>query len=99
MKSSILMWLGYKMKLIDHNNLWIIPTMARIPDNPFILVDGSSYLFRAYHAAPNFTNGDGQPTGAVYGVINMLRSLLKQFETNRVAVIFDAKGKTFRNDM
>ncbi len=99
MKSSILMWLGYKMKLIDHNNLWIIPTMARIPDNPFILVDGSSYLFRAYHAAPNFTNGDGQPTGAVYGVINMLRSLLKQFETDRVAVIFDAKGKTFRNDM
>ena len=73
--------------------------MARIPDNPFILVDGSSYLFRAYHAAPNFTNGDGQPTGAVYGVINMLRSLLKQFETDRVAVIFDAKGKTFRNDM
>ena len=99
MKSSILMWLGYKMKLIDHNNFWIIPTMARIPDNPFILVDGSSYLFRAYHAAPNFTNGDGQPTGAVYGVINMLRSLLKQFETDRVAVIFDAKGKTFRNDM
>ncbi len=99
MKSSILMWLGYKMKLIDNNNLWIIPTMARIPDNPFILVDGSSYLFRAYHAAPNFTNGDGQPTGAVYGVINMLRSLLKQFETDRVAVIFDAKGKTFRNDM
>ncbi|WP_300173264.1 DNA polymerase I [uncultured Aliivibrio sp.] len=73
--------------------------MARIPDNPFILVDGSSYLFRAYHAAPNFTNGEGQPTGAVYGVINMLRSLLKQFETNRIAVIFDAKGKTFRNDM
>ncbi|MDD9195350.1 DNA polymerase I [Aliivibrio sp. S3MY1] len=73
--------------------------MARIPDNPFILVDGSSYLFRAYHAAPNFTNGDGQPTGAVYGVINMLRSLLKQFETDRVAVIFDAKGKTFRNEM
>lgn len=99
MKSSNLMWLGYKMKLIDHNNLWIIPTMARIPDNPFILVDGSSYLFRAYHAAPNFTNGEGQPTGAVYGVINMLRSLLKQFETNRIAVIFDAKGKTFRNDM
>ncbi|MBB1313648.1 MULTISPECIES: DNA polymerase I [Aliivibrio] len=73
--------------------------MARIPDNPFILVDGSSYLFRAYHAAPNFTNGNGEPTGAVYGVINMLRSLLKQFETNRIAVIFDAKGKTFRNDM
>ncbi|MGN2611458.1 DNA polymerase I [Aliivibrio fischeri] len=73
--------------------------MARIPDNPFILVDGSSYLFRAYHAAPNFTNGDGQPTGAVYGVINMLRSLLKQFETDRIAVIFDAKGKTFRNDL
>ncbi len=73
--------------------------MASIPEKPLILIDGSSYLFRAFHAAPNFTNGDGEPTGAIFGVINMLRSLLKQVSTERIAVIFDAKGKTFRNDM
>ncbi|MGF1759032.1 DNA polymerase I [Photobacterium sagamiensis] len=73
--------------------------MATIPENPLILIDGSSYLYRAYHAAPNFTNSDGEPTGAVYGVVNMLRSLLRQFSTEHVAVIFDAKGKTFRDDM
>ncbi|OAN19187.1 DNA polymerase I [Photobacterium jeanii] len=73
--------------------------MATIPDNPLILIDGSSYLYRAYHAAPNFTNSDGEPTGAVYGVVNMLRSMLRQFSTEHVAVIFDAKGKTFRDDM
>ncbi|MFD2179168.1 DNA polymerase I [Veronia pacifica] len=73
--------------------------MATIPENPLILVDGSSYLYRAYHAAPNFTNAQGEPTGAVYGVVNMLRSLVKQFPTSPVAVIFDAKGKTFRDDM
>ncbi|MGF1683027.1 DNA polymerase I [Photobacterium minamisatsumaniensis] len=73
--------------------------MATIPENPLILIDGSSYLYRAYHAAPNFTNSDGEPTGAVYGVVNMLRSLLRQFSTEHIAVIFDAKGKTFRDDM
>ncbi|MDX1303952.1 DNA polymerase I [Photobacterium sp.] len=73
--------------------------MATIPENPLILIDGSSYLYRAYHAAPNFTNSDGEPTGAVYGVVNMLRSMLRQFSTEHVAVIFDAKGKTFRDDM
>ncbi|HIF9205708.1 TPA: DNA polymerase I [Photobacterium damselae] len=73
--------------------------MATIPENPLILIDGSSYLYRAYHAAPNFTNSEGQPTGAVYGVINMLRSMLRQFSTEHIAVIFDAKGKTFRDDM
>ncbi|MCW8331090.1 DNA polymerase I [Photobacterium sp. SDRW27] len=73
--------------------------MATIPENPLILIDGSSYLYRAYHAAPNFTNSDGEPTGAVYGVVNMLRSLLRQFSTEHVAVIFDAKGKTFRDDL
>ncbi|MGR5080407.1 DNA polymerase I [Photobacterium swingsii] len=73
--------------------------MATIPDNPLILIDGSSYLYRAYHAAPNFTNFDGEPTGAVYGVVNMLRSMLRQFSTEHIAVIFDAKGKTFRDDM
>ncbi len=68
-------------------------------DNPLILVDGSSYLYRAYHAAPNLTNAKGEPTGAIYGVVNMLRSLIKQYPHSNVAVIFDAKGKTFRDDM
>jgi len=68
---------------------------------PLVLVDGSSYLFRAYHSMSQtgFSNSAGQPTGAIYGVINMLKSLCKQYDTNRIAVIFDAKGKTFRNDI
>lgn len=73
--------------------------MVTISDSPLILVDGSSYLYRAFHASPNFTNIDGEPTGAIYGVINMLRSLVKQYPTSNVVVIFDAKGKTFRKDM
>ncbi|RAJ96989.1 DNA polymerase I [Aliidiomarina maris] len=73
--------------------------MTQIPHNPFILVDGSSYLFRAYHAPPHLTNSAGEPTGAIYGVVNMLRSLLKRYEPSHMAVVFDAKGKTFRNDM
>lgn len=70
-----------------------------IPENPFILVDGSSYLFRAFHGMPPLTNSKGQDTGAVYGVINMLRSLIKQFKPTHIAVVFDAKGKTFRDDI
>ncbi|MFT6897231.1 MAG: DNA polymerase-1 [Paraglaciecola sp.] len=70
-----------------------------IPENPFILVDGSSYLFRAFHGMPPLTNSKGQDTGAVYGVINMLRSLIKQFKPTHMAVVFDAKGKTFRDDI
>lgn len=73
--------------------------MANIPDNPFILVDGSSYLFRAYHGLPPLTNSKGQDTGAIYGVINMLRSLIKQYSPTHMAVVFDAKGKTFRDDI
>ena len=73
--------------------------MPQIPENPFILVDGSSYLFRAYHSPPHLTNSAGEPTGAVYGVVNMLRSLLKRYKPSHMAVVFDAKGKTFRNDM
>ncbi len=63
------------------------------------MVDGSSYLFRAYHAMPGFSNSRGQPTGTIYGVINMIRRLLKDYEPQHIAVVFDAKGKTFRNDM
>jgi len=66
---------------------------------PFILVDGSSYLYRAYHAMPPLTNAEGLATGAVYGVVNMLRRLLRDYQPQLVAVVFDAKGKTFRNDM
>ncbi|WP_438865117.1 DNA polymerase I [Neptunicella sp.] len=73
--------------------------MTKIADNPFILVDGSSYLFRAFHGMPPLTNSKGNPTGAVYGVINMLRSLIKQYNPTHIAVVFDAKGKTFRDDI
>jgi DNA polymerase-1 len=69
------------------------------PDAPLVLVDGSSYLFRAYHALPALTTSDGFPTGAVRGVIAMLRKLAKDYEGSPIAVVFDAKGKTFRNDM
>ncbi|MEM7251924.1 MAG: DNA polymerase I [Pseudomonadota bacterium] len=64
-----------------------------------VLVDGSSYLFRAYHALPKFTNAAGEPTGAIYGVVNMLRKLRADFPTDHAAVVFDAPGKTFRDDM
>ena len=64
-----------------------------------ILVDGSSYLFRAYYALPPLTNSKGHPTGAIYGVINMLRKLMADYQPDYMAVIFDHKGKTFRNDL
>ncbi|RDV24766.1 DNA polymerase I [Alteromonas aestuariivivens] len=66
---------------------------------PFILVDGSSYLFRAFHGLPPLTNSKGQDTGAIYGVINMLKSLINQYHPTHMAVVFDAKGKTFRDDI
>jgi len=68
-------------------------------ESPFILVDGSSYLFRAFHAMPPLTNGKGQATGAIFGVINMLGKLIEQYQPEKMAVIFDAKGKTFRHEM
>lgn len=73
--------------------------MAQIAENPLILVDGSSYLYRAYHAFPPLTNSAGEPTGAMYGVLNMLKSLLIQYSPTHVAVVFDAKGKTFRDEL
>lgn len=73
--------------------------MAQIAENPLILVDGSSYLYRAYHAFPPLTNSAGEPTGAMYGVLNMLKSLLTQYSPSHVAVVFDAKGKTFRDEL
>lgn len=73
--------------------------MVQIADNPLILVDGSSYLYRAYHAFPPLTNSRGEPTGAMYGVLNMLRSLILQYQPTHAAVVFDAKGKTFRDEL
>ena len=66
---------------------------------PVVLVDGSSYLFRAYHALPPLTTSKNHPTGAIKGVISMLRRLEQDFPGSKVVVVFDAKGKTFRHDM
>lgn len=68
-------------------------------DAPLVLVDGSSYLYRAFHALPPLTNPDGKPTGALYGVLNMLRKLRADYGPSRMAVVFDAPGKTFRDDL
>ena len=66
---------------------------------PLILVDGSSFLFRAYHAMPNLQSRSGQLTGAVYGVTNMLRKLVKECQPELIAIVYDAKGKTFRHQI
>jgi DNA polymerase I len=71
--------------------------MPQRPD--LVLVDGSSYLYRAFHALPPFTNSRGEPTGAVFGVLNMLAKFLKDYDPERIAVVFDAPGKTFRDDL
>lgn len=64
-----------------------------------LLVDGSSYLYRAFHAMPDLRNAEGAPTGAIYGMINMLRRLRQDYATAYLACVFDAKGKTFRDDL
>lgn len=73
--------------------------MPTIAPNPLVLVDGSSYLYRAFHAFPPLTNSAGEPTGAMYGVLTMLKSLISQVQPSHIAVVFDAKGKTFRDEM
>ena len=73
--------------------------MPTIAPNPLVLVDGSSYLYRAFHAFPPLTNSADEPTGAMYGVLNMLKSLISQVQPSHIAVVFDAKGKTFRDEM
>ncbi|RQW61461.1 DNA polymerase I [Vibrio viridaestus] len=73
--------------------------MASIPEKPLILVDGSSYLYRAFHAFPSTMSNGTIPTNAVYGVVNMIRSLLRQVDSEHIAVVFDAKGKTFRDEL
>ncbi len=68
-------------------------------DAPLVLVDGSSYLYRAFHALPPLTSPSGKPTGALYGVVNMLRKLRADYAPSRMAVVFDAPGRTFRDDL
>lgn len=65
---------------------------------PLVLIDASSYFFRAFHALPPLTNSKGQPTGAIYGVVNMIKKLIKDYRPTQIAVVFDAKGKTFRDE-
>ena len=64
-----------------------------------VLVDGSSYLYRAFHALPPLTTSKGEPTGAIHGVLNMLQKLIRDYEPEHIAVVFDAGGKTFRDEM
>src|SRR5689334_8149477 len=71
--------------------------MARSPD--LVLVDGSSYVYRAFHALPPLSNSRGEPTGAVHGVLNMLIKFMKDYQPQRIAVVFDASGRTFRDDL
>ncbi len=73
--------------------------MSDQTEKPLILVDGSSYLYRAFFAMPPLTTAQGLPSGAVYGVVNMLKRLIKDYEPTLMAVVFDAKGKTFRDEL
>lgn len=66
---------------------------------PIILVDGSSYLYRAFHALPALMNSKGMPTGAIYGVINMIKKLLSDYQPEQMAIVFDSPGKTFRDEI
>ncbi|GAC1453222.1 MAG: DNA polymerase I [Steroidobacteraceae bacterium] len=70
-----------------------------MPAPDLVLVDGSSYVYRAFHALPPLTNSRGEPTGAVLGVLNMLLKFLKDYQPQRIAVVFDAPGRTFRDDL
>ena len=76
-----------------------MPTLESSTAKPLILVDGSSYLFRAFYALPNLTSPKGLPTGAILGVLNMLNRLLEDYDPSHMAVIFDAKGKNFRHEL
>jgi hypothetical protein len=70
-----------------------------IMQKTLLLVDGSSYLYRAFHALPDLRSPDGEPTGAMHGMINMLRRLRQDYPATYIACVFDAKGKTFRDDL
>ena len=73
--------------------------MTKFTKKPLVLIDGSSYFHRAFHALPPLTTSYGQPTGAVYGVINMVRKLINEYGSDYIAVVFDAKGKNFRHKL
>jgi len=75
-----------------------MPEELNLEGKTLLLVDGSSYLYRAYHAMPDLRGPDGGPTGALYGMVNMLRRLRREVNAEYSACIFDAKGKTFRDD-
>ncbi|MDH3452697.1 MAG: hypothetical protein OEN20_09765, partial [Gammaproteobacteria bacterium] len=64
-----------------------------------VLIDGSSYLYRAFHALPNLANSHGEPTGALHGVLNMVNKLVREEQATHIAVVFDAAGKTFRDEL
>jgi DNA polymerase-1 len=81
----------------EEQNLGTEPE-TRLHGKTLLLVDGSSYLYRAYHAMPDLRGPDGGPTGALYGIINMLRRMRKEVTAEYSACVFDAKGKTFRDD-
>lgn len=76
-----------------------LPSIPSEHQGPLVLVDGSSYLFRAYYALPDLSNSSGHPTGAIRGVISMIRKLARDYPSSLVAVVFDAPGKTFRDDL
>lgn len=76
-----------------------LPSIPAENQTPLVLVDGSSYLFRAYYALPDLSNASGHPTGAIRGVISMIRKLARDYPDSLVAVVFDAPGKTFRDDL
>ena len=73
--------------------------MSTQPTHRIILVDGSSFLFRAYHAVPPLSSPAGLPTNAIHGVTNMLRKLMAEYHNDDICVVFDAPGKTFRNEL
>ena len=81
---------------MHYNVYFLINIMSK---KTLVLVDGSYYLFRAYHAMPAFTNSTGEPSGAIFGVVNMIHKLLNDYNPDYFAVVFDAKGKNFRNDI
>lgn len=76
-----------------------MPEERNLEGKTLLLVDGSSYLYRAYHAMPDLRGPGGEPTGALYGIINMLRRMRKEVSAEYSACVFDAKGKTFRDDL
>ena len=83
----------------DRQRVFAMSKDSNTPRGPLILIDGSSWLYRAYHVLPPLTNAAGEPTGAIYGMTNMLRKFLREYEADRIVVVFDPRGGTFRNEL